>query len=457
MQMGRVETVEGGRGGAYAWGVVVLLGLCVILSYIDRFVMNLLAELIKHDLTLSDTQMGLLMGAAFAVFYGTFAVPIAWLADRYNRKSIIVVGIVLWSSMTALIAGARSFASVFLLRIGVGLGEAALSPAALSIISDLFPPGRRSFPTSVFLAFGVIGGGASMLLVAAIIDYAESSGGTLQLPLVGALSVWQFTFLVVGAPGVVLGLLFLILVREPARSVAEPVAPGGSRGSTGASFGEVLAYLRERRALFGPLFLGTSLVMMINFGLSAWVPTLLVRLHDLTMAETGARFGFLGLMANVSGMLFVPWLAQRMSRHGRVDGVLRTAILCVAIGAPCAMVAPLLSAPWPIVICYMPVFTFLSGLAGLSPVIVQEMVPNQMRAQTVAIYYLGMNLIGMGLGPSVVALLTDYGFRDEAALGQSLALVPLLVAPPCLLMLLWSYRQFRPAAARAPDNSALTG
>lgn len=434
------------RGGTYPWVVVVLLGLCVILSYIDRFVMNLLAEHIKHDIGLSDTQMSLLMGAAFAVFYGIFGVPIAWLADRFSRKWIIVVGIVVWSAMTSFIAGAKSFASIFVLRIGVGVGEAALSPAALSMISDLFPSGRRSLPTSVFLAFGVIGGGASMMLVAAILNYAESAGG-IHLPVLGALEVWQFTFLVVGIPGVLLALLLALVVREPARTggtdeIGSP-ARAAKADKASASFRQVLEFMRVHGAFFIPLFLGISLMMMVNFGLSAWVPTLLVRLHGLTMAETGARFGFVGLLANVSGMLLVPWLAQQLSRRSRAEGTLRAGLLCVAIGAPCAIVAPLLSSPWPIVLAYMPVFTFLSGLAALPAIAVQEMVPNRIRAQMVALYYLAVNLIGMGLGPTVVALITDYGFRDEAALGRSLALVPLLVAPLCVTLFIYSYRNYR--------------
>jgi len=200
---------------AYGWLTVGLLTIAYVFSFIDRYVLGLLIEPIKADLGLTDTQIGLLLGPAFAIFYATMGLPLGWLADRKNRVKIVAIGIAVWSIATAASGLARNFTHLFVARMSIGVGEATLSPCAMSIISDSFPPEKRSRPIAVYTMALSVGAGFASLLGAGVLTWAKS-GGTMTLPGIGELMPWQATFFIVGLPGLILSVLFFLL-REPAR------------------------------------------------------------------------------------------------------------------------------------------------------------------------------------------------------------------------------------------------
>jgi MFS family permease len=236
----------------YAWYVAGLLTLVQIVSYLDRFLPSLLVQPIKHALNLSDFQIGLLLGPAFIIFYVTLGLPLGWLADRINRRAILAVGIAIWCTMTAAGAVANSFLTLFLTRLGVGVGEACVAPVSISLISDYFTRERRAQAISLFMAGAFLGAGSTFLFFGPLVHYIQSLPAV-TLPLLGQLQSWRLCFLIVGAPGLLLTLLMLT-VREPRRQ--ERVAIGtASNPDSNPSFADGVAYITRRWRAFGTLFI----------------------------------------------------------------------------------------------------------------------------------------------------------------------------------------------------------
>ena len=213
---------------AYAWYTVVLLTVAYVFSFIDRYILGLLVEPIKNDLGLTDTEIGLLLGPAFAIFYTTMGLPIGWLADRGRRAWIVTAGITIWSLATAACGLARSFPQLFLARVSVGVGEATLGPCALSMIADSFPEERRGKPIAFYCSALGIGAGIASLAGASVFTWSKSVSG-IELPVVGLVAPWQFAFIVVGLPGILLAFLMFFL-REPARQDLGQVGTEGKAG-----------------------------------------------------------------------------------------------------------------------------------------------------------------------------------------------------------------------------------
>src|SRR5690606_31508962 len=228
---------------AVAWYAVVILVIAFVFSFIDRIIIAMLVDPLKQDLGLSDTQLGILQGLAFAVFYAVVGLPIGRWADRYSRRMIIASGIFLWSIMTAVCGLARNFWELFLARVGVGVGEAALSPAAYSMIADYFPKEKLGRAVGVYQAGAFFGAGLSFL-VGGLIIQAVAKAGDISLPLVGAVRPWQVVFFVVGLPGVLVALL-MFTVREPARRGQLAVH------AAGIPLGTVVRYALSRWRVFG--------------------------------------------------------------------------------------------------------------------------------------------------------------------------------------------------------------
>ena len=199
-----------------AWYAVIVLLLAYVLSFVDRIIMSLLVIPIQKDLGISDTQMGLLMGLAFAIFYTVVGIPIARLSDAKSRKIIVSIGIFLWSIMTAVCGLARSFIELFLARVGVGVGEATLSPAAYSMIADYFPEEKLGKAIAVYQSGALFGSGIAFIIGGAIVGLIVNSNAT-SLPFLGELQPWQLAFIIVGLPGVLMALVMLT-VKEPKRT-----------------------------------------------------------------------------------------------------------------------------------------------------------------------------------------------------------------------------------------------
>ncbi len=397
---------------AYPWLVVAILMVAYVFSFVDRQILNLLVGPIRRDLGISDTQMSLLMGFSFAIFYTILGIPLGRLADSWNRCGLIAAGVVVWSMMTALCGLAHTYWQLFLYRIGVGVGEATLSPAAYSMIADYFPPERRATAISVYSMGIYLGSGMAFLLGGLVIQFAFAQGAV-ALPLVGDVRPWQVVFLVLGVSGVIFSLAFL-LVREPPRS---GVAAGGH-----VPFGDVVAYLWRNRRTVLCHNLGFAMIAFCSYGTAAWVPSFFIRTYNWKAADVGIIYGLIVMVFGCAGILFGGWLTDRWRRQGKPDAALRVGI-CASSVAIVGGVYLLPDSGTLAAILMVPSVFALGMPFGAAPSAIQEIVPNQMRGQTTAVYLFIVNLIGLGVGPTAVALVTDYVFANDLALKWSMLIV----------------------------------
>lgn len=410
----------------YAWYVVVLLTLAYVISFVDRQILALLVVPIQRDLALSDTQMSLLLGPAFAVFFAVFGIPAGRLADRGNRRTIIAVGITLWCLMTTLCGLARTYLQLFVTRIGVGVGEATLGPCALSLITDYFPLQRRTRALG-FYAMGVSVGAALALLVGGRVVNWVYAAPPLELPLIGAIHAWQAVFLLVGMPGLLLALLMLT-VKEPARR--ERLQAGGA-DVAGVSLRTALDFVLERRQAYGGLFLAMSGATTLGYGFLSWLPTLFVRSWDWTIPQIAAAQGMAMLIAGPLSANGAGWLADRLFATGRRDAHLVIFLWGALLMLVSGVALPLVPDPW-LAVAMLGVNVL--GSAGLTAVAMAALLvitPNELRGQVSALFYLVINLCGMSLGPTAVALLAEYVFAGPASIGPAMAAVALVAGLVC--------------------------
>src|SRR3990167_4402794 len=314
----RSKTSTAGR--PYAWYVVLLCMVAYVFSFIDRQILALLIQPIRKDLDISDTQFSLLHGLAFSLFYATMGLPIARLADSRPRPAIIAAGVFLWSLATAATGIGRNFMQIFIARMGVGVGEAALSPAAYSMIADLFPKQALGRALAVYSIGTFIGGGLDYLIGGAVVGLVGETP-TLVLPLVGEVRAWQVVFFIVGFPGILLAAIFALTVRDPVRA--------GERAAS-APIGEVFAFIGANRKFFIAHYGGFTLCALALFGLMSWTPAYLIRVHGLTTAETGLLLGATLLAANVGGVLVSGWITDRFEKNGRADAPMRAGMIRAA-------------------------------------------------------------------------------------------------------------------------------
>ena len=406
----------------YAWYVVGVLTIAYILAFIDRQILNLLVGPIRRDLSISDTQMSLLMGFSFAVFYSVFGFPLGRLADSRSRRTIIAAGMVLWSILTAGCGLARYFWHFLLLRMGVGVGEAALSPAAYSLISDYFPKENRATAISVYSMAYYIGSGLAFVLGGLVVGFA-SVKGSWSLPIVGAVRHWQLIFLIVGLPGALLALL-MYTVKEPTRKGARMTkAADGSATVAKASMRDVIAYIRANRTTVLCHNLGFALLAFSGYGTSAWIPTFLIRKYGWTGSQAGIRYGAIvcifGTIGIVTGGKVADWLARRGFR----DANMRVGLIGALAWLPMGLLYPLMPNGNLAAVVLVPTIFLTSLPVGLAAAAIQEMMPNVMRGQASALYLFVINLIGLGLGPTAVAVMTDYVFHNDNAVNYSLLIV----------------------------------
>jgi len=420
-----------------AWWTVFVLFIAYIFSNLDRNVLSLLVPSLKADLNVTDTQIGLLSGVAFAIFYATMAVPIARASDSRSRRAIISWGIVVWSLATAASGLATRYMHLFLARMGVGVGEAVLTPASISLIADIFPKEKRGFALGVLGSANYLGGGLALLLGSAAITWVASLG-----PLWGGLKPWQAVFMIVGLPGLLVAFLMLTIV-EPRHRQTEKQPAGNLR--------DLKDFISARPLLFTCHFLGFSLEGAVAYAVAVWGPTFFVRHFHLTASEAGLVLGPFLLVAGPLGGLIGGWLVAHWTKKGRDDapmltGLLGTVLVCLAIA-----IAPLM--PSVIGAAFFFGLSYAAGpLAALGAFAALQLVtPVKLRAQVVALYYFVVTIVSIVGGATIVALFTDYLFRAEAAIGYSISLTAILLGPLATL-LLWI--SLKPFARMAQDADA---
>jgi MFS family permease len=423
----------------YSWYVVAVLTVCYTLSFIDRQILSLLVGPIKADLHISDTQVGLLGGLAFSLFYTLMGLPLGRMVDRYNRRNLVAIGVFFWSAMTAACAFTRSFAGLFLARMGVGLGEATLNPAAVSMIADSFPKERLASALSTY-SMGIYLGAGLALLVGGFVIQSVAHMPVLHLPLVGAVAPWRLTFLIVGLPGIMVA-LWAMTLREPGRLHAL-VAASGERATL--DLRQTLSEITRRLGSVLGISVGQMIVAIGLYAFLLWSPAFLQRVHGWSAQQTGTRLGIVVLVGGCIGMYLGGRLADRWLMAGHRDAALR---LCAfsAIGASVAFGLAFLmrDSPWWTLAFFLPGLAMMAMPAGVCYAALQMILPNQVRGQAVAFYLLVANLGGLTLGPLLPGLLNDYVFHSEGAVGESMLLTVVIATFIAGLIFAASRRYYR--------------
>ena len=417
-----------------------VLLLAYILSFIDRNVMAVLIGPIREDFAITDFQYSLLHGFAFSMFYIVLGLPIARLADTRTRTRIITLGVLFWSLMTCLCGLARSFTVLFLMRAGVGIGEAALSPPAYSLLSDYFSADKLPRALAIYTLGITIGGGLAYMIGGAAYEYFAALEPIL-VPGVGQLRPWQLTFFAVGVPGFGVVAL-LLLVREPPRVERGTVIPAQQ-----ASLADARAWLGVRWQAYTALIAGVSLLSVLGYGTMAWYVEFLVRSHDMGRAVAGSQFGLIFIVAGSLGTIAGGWSAQPLADRGYVDANMRVVMIVALLWLAPAGLGPLLPGAGLAMLAAIPTVFFLNSYFGVSVAALQLITPNRLRAQFSALMLFSTNLFGLALGPSLVAALTDFVFTDDQSLRYSLALLPLLVCPLAAILISWGLPHYRVALA----------
>lgn len=412
------------------WYAVGCLIVFYAVSMLDRFILSAVAQPVSQSLGLSNTQMGLLLGAGFAVLYSVAGIPVAYLIDKGNRTRVIVAGVLLWSLMTAASAFTVDFTTLIICRAGVAIGEAVLTPAAMSLIGDMFSRRERALPTSFYMATGNVMATGAFLIGGAVYQYAGSQA------LLPGMEPWRFTLLAVSLPGLVMMLIFALTVREPAR--VESTTPE----QAGASVAALLPFLSGNKAMFIPFFIATGLISSLTLGVVSWAPTLLVRLHDLTAANASFVFGSVGLPASVCGTLALPWLANRLQKAGRPDGIILVLLLCAVIPVPALIAGLLAGSYWLLVVGLGTCMMFLPSISVMTCLGMQMISPSRLRARTVAVNLLVINLFGYTLGPFLSGFLADRVFSGPGAIAMALATMAAIIGPCVVIGFLLARTEF---------------
>jgi len=422
----------------YAWYVVVLLTATQVVSYIDRFLPSLLLESIKHDLGLTDLQVGLLMGPAFGLFYVFVGVPIGWLADRCSRRAILATGVALWCAMTATAGLTRSFVPLFLTRMGVGLGEATVAPCSVSLISDYFPRERRTPPLSLFMAGTFLGAGTAFLFGGPLVHYITELP-SVQVPVLGDLRSWQLAFVIVGLPGLVLAAL-MFTIREPDRQdLARRELDADATGR--ASLGAALRFMRKRWQAFGALFVGSAAVVTMG-SLSFWNVALFGRTWGWSVRDVGIATGLLFFVGGPIGTLLGIRLTRRGIAAGRKDATLRALWTGLAIAVPGFALYPLMPSAELAVGMQLFAFTGQAMAAAAGPASITLIAPGQIKSQATALYYLCIGVFGQLLGPPPVGWMTDL-FGDPARLRYAMAIEATVIGCVALALVALGLARFR--------------
>ncbi|HTV80590.1 MAG TPA: MFS transporter [Steroidobacteraceae bacterium] len=417
-----------------AWYAVAILTVCYTFSFVDRLILAFLVTPMKHDLHLSDTQIGLLQGVAFAALYSVLGIPFGLAADRLNRRNLIAAGVLIWSLMTSCGSLARTFWTLAFTRIGVGVGEATLSPAAFSMIADSFPRERLSSALSIY-SIGVQVGAGLALILGGVVVQIVSHMAPVALPGLGWVAPWRMTFLVVGAPGIILVML-LATLSEPARHRLPGV---GSRAHAGLANALSQLRVRWRSAIGISVLMGCQ--AMSNYAFGSWSPAFFERLHQWPKSLIGLTLGCLTIGCGCIGLVVGGRLSDRWLRSGMSEAPLRVGFVSL-LGAICTLLPALMVQPAAVSVALLvPALFFLALPIGCLYASIQMIFTNEVRGTVSAIMLLVTNLGGVSLGSLLPGLLDDRFFHDEQMLGRSIAIT---VGGACLLGMLTAVLTYGP-------------
>ena len=428
--------------GVACYALFCLL-LCYFMFFVDRNILTLLVAPVRRDLGISDSEMGVLNGFSFSILSGVMAIPFGWYADRRSRRNILIFGLALWGCSTIASGFTTTFTQLMLTRMGLGIGEAALSPAAFALISDYFPKARRGTAVGIYGIGGFGGIGLSYIIGGAVL--ASFRGvDSVNLPVIGETSLWHAAFIIVGLITLALALL-MTTVREPARHATRAAASTG-----GTAFGR---HFREHWGAFCVLIAAYTCLGFNSIGWFAWLPTYFIREVQMPPAVAGAQVGWVTTIGGVLGAVAGGYIADAMAKRGMRGGKLPTLALMFVMWIPCALGLWLFSNPVLSLACAF-VFTFADGIGYMQAAnVIQEAFPAHLRARSIAAWMVCSAVFSYGWGPIVFGYATDHFFGGGAGLRYSLGIVSL---PVMLLglVLAWSGRKAYDRTRAAADPTA---
>lgn len=414
------------QGTLRDWLVVLLLTGAMIFSFVDRFTLSLLLEPIKADLGISDAQLGLLNGVAFGLFYAAMGLPLGWLADRWSRKGTIIVGVGIWTAATAACGLAGNFVQLLLARIGVGAGEAGLAPSSYGLIHDRFPKKLLGRAMSVFQVGSMIGSGVALLVAGAAYQFFVAHAGH-PIPLIGGLKPWQQTFVAVALPGVIFVAL-LALMKEP-RTVHSAERP---------SQGSLLDALKGNASGYALLFFGMSGITITLYALLSWVAAIMEREHHWTPGQVGGTYGLLVLILSPIGLLAGGVINDRLTARGHRNAPAMIAAWSAGLSFPVMLGIGMVSDVTALLCLLGLLHILLGGPIGIVPAYIQLITTPEVRARVSAAYVLIVNIVGLGIGPTLIGGLSSLSPDDPGALRIALVSVtaPALALAAFLLLML---------------------
>lgn len=431
---------------ARVWYTAFILGVVNALAVLDRSLPTILLEPIKQEFAVSDTQLGLMSGTAFSICYVIVGLPLAWIADRGDRARLITLAVFFWSAMTAYCGYAPTFEHLFLGRMGVGVGESVLIPCAYALLGDLFPRDLRARALSFF----VLG-----LPVGTALALAAGGFGQVALPMsiiraLGVDEAWRATFIIVGLAGVVVGFLTMWL-SEPRRGVAGKWKPSASIPMETKA---LLTYLRATAGVLVPLVLGMALLNMAIVGYANWAPTLFIRHFHLSPAVVGGALGLAVFVVGIFGIPLGAWMSEELARLRRRDSVILVLIFSSACTVPLAALAPLVPSSEAALALYVGSLVFVMLATALTPAVVINVAPPEFRGRLAAMYSFVVMISGVGAGPAVFGVVTDYVFNDPAKLNQSMSATMAILLLGAIAFLGWTERRYQSAIDRVEGSSS---
>ena len=419
----------------HSYSAVAILTLAQVFAFIDRQIPSMLVEPIKQDFNLTDSQIALLGGAAFSIFYAIMALPIGYAVDRYKRTKVLGTGIFLWSLMTALAGLANSFGKLFGARIGVAVGEAVMAPISVSLVSDSFPENKQGKPMGIITAGVYIGIGITLLGGGFLIDYLTSIGG-ITLPLIGYLKPWQATFMIVGIPGLVLAIAAFYL-KEP-RRIEEQADSNHLVDKK-----NVFLHLKEHRKTLIPMFGGLIFMALIFYSFSFWAPTMMIRTFDISLTEVGFILGMITIISSITGTIIAGSAVDYLRNRNYSDAPVRAAMIAVILALPPIISLSFVQTELGAWICIAMYLLFISSFAPLGLLAISGVSTGNVKGQTAAIHAFLMMAFGLSLGPQLTAFFTDFVFVDPNLLINSVSLTGLIVLPISALLFKLSLSRYR--------------
>jgi len=419
-----------------------VLTVVVMFTVLDRQVLSLMIEPVKADFGISDTQVALLLGAAFSLTYAIAGLPIARIADTHNRRNLVAACMAFWSAATMACGVAQSYAQLFLARLCIGIGESGYGPAVWSIVTDTFPREKVAFGTGTLSIGAMVGSGGALVVGGGALALVSHLPG-MDLPVLGTIRPWQWAFIIVGAPGVVWALIVLT-TKEPQRRGV------GTGKAAAASVMEVARYMGADWRTYLAVIGGTALKYLMTLGSSQWLPTLFRREFHWELSRIGLVLGTTMIVASTIGLITGGKLSERWAKQGRSDANLRLALYGLYVTVPLSVLYPLIPDPWLMLTVYA--VSLFTAAVGMGPAIAafQVITPNRMRAQVSSVSQFSTNVLAFALGPLIVALFTDYLFNDTGDLKYSMALSTAILGPLTILVVAQGMKSY----ARSYERTA---